>query len=113
MPIKSLEQRKRQRVLLFVALAIILAGSLILYFGFLKPEIKPPGTIAPEVKPKADGEKRATLITERRLEKIKLDIEFLTKELLPALKIHGDLPIKKGETGRDNPYLPYQGYISE
>ena len=108
MAIKSLEQRKRQQVLLIVALAILLVAVLILYFGFWKKG----GNVSEEAFPPAEtkgkaGQQRRSLILENKLKKIDLDFNFLNQTILPFLKSHGQLPIEKGETGRDNPFIPY------
>lgn len=108
MAIRSLEQRKRQQILLIVGLAILLVAGIILYFGFWKGGGIVTEEILLESEPGAPVyEERAILVSEGKLEKIDLDLDFLNQTILPFLKIHGDLPVKKGETGRDNPFIRY------
>lgn len=108
MAIKSLEQRKRQQVLLIVALGIIVVAALILYFGFWKGGAAIPEEVFLEEEiGVSDYEQRTTLVSEQRLKKIDLDFSFLIQIILPFLKSHGDLPVEKGETGRSNPFIPY------
>ena len=104
MAIKSLEQRKRQQILLFVTFGILLATFLILYFGFFKKESAPEEATPISQTGPATGQ---SVATEEKLKKINLDFEFLNEKILSFLKIHGDLPVEKGTTGRENPYLPF------
>lgn len=109
MTIKSLEQRKRQQILLFVALGVLIIAVIILYFGFWKKG----APISEEMVTSEEDfgipvqEQRQGLVLEARLKRIKLDIGFLKETILPFLEVHGNLPVEKGETGRDNPFVPY------
>lgn len=109
MAIKTLEQRQKQKTLLFAALGIIIIAFLIFYFGFLKKGVSTP---APAIEPGAEGigEQGAVIATEvileSRLKKADLNIDFLSKTILPFLKVHGNLPVQKGTTGRSNPFSP-------
>jgi len=105
MPIKSLEQKKRQKILLFVGLGAVVITLLILYFSLWKK--KAPSEEATTSTIPISQRSQSALILEERLKKIKLDFDFLNEKILSFLKIHGDLPVEKGETGRDNPYIPY------
>jgi len=97
-----LEKRKRQKLLLFVALGIVLVAILILYFAFWK---KPaPSETAPPTSAPSAG---VSAVSEERLKQINLDFEFLNEKILSFLKIYGDIPVEKGETGRDNPFNHY------
>jgi len=107
MAIKSLEQKKRQKTLLFVGLGIILATTLVLYFGFWRTTPVPeeqisPGTVVGMVT-------KSSTATEEKLKKINLDFEFLNEKIIPFLKTHGNVPVKidKDEVGRSNPFIPY------
>lgn len=104
MTIKSLEQRKRQKVLLFVALGIIVVAFLVFYFGFLKNNGGTSEEIA--VAPSQDQESEKNIILEERLKRITLDFEFLNEKILSFLKIHGAIPVQKGTSGRENPFIP-------
>ena len=105
MTAKSLEnQKKRQKILLIITLSIILIAVIILYFGFWQKST-PEGEI--DVSTQNVSTRVQTAISEKKLERINLDFSFLVDKMLPFLKSHGDLPIEKGETGRDNPFIPY------
>jgi len=104
MVIKSLEQRKRQQILLIIALVTFLAAFLVVYFGFFKKERviieEAPAAVPQEEEP-------LSAVLEEKLRRISLDFEFLNQKILPFLKIYGDIPVEKGTTGRDNPFIPY------
>lgn len=108
MAIKSLEQRKRQKILLIIVLGILIIAGLILYFTLWQEN----GIISKELfsEDKAadlNQNQRTELILEERLKKTELDFSFLTQTILSFLKIHGQIPIEKGATGRVNPFVPY------
>ena len=105
MPIKPLEQKKRQKILLFVGLGAVVITLLILYFSLWKKATPAEETTTSTIP--ISQRSQSALILEERLKKIKLDFDFLNEKILSFLKIHGDLPVEKGETGRDNPYVPY------
>lgn len=42
----------------------------------------------------------------------KLKTDILTDPRFADLKIFGDLPVEVGEVGRDNPFIPFEGYKS-
>ncbi len=103
--IKSLERKKRQKTLLFVSVGVAVAAVLILYFGFLRK-----GDVGSEeivLNPQEGAQQARSSVVEEKLKKINLDFDFLNEKILSFLKIHGDLPVKKGTTGRENPYIPY------
>jgi hypothetical protein len=107
MAIKSIEQRKRQKALLFVGLGIILATALVLYFGFWKKTPIPDKQISSQTAGTAIP--KVSTATEEKLKKIDLDFKFLNEKIIPFLKIHGDIPVKvdKDKVGRENPFIPY------
>ncbi|OGZ32949.1 MAG: hypothetical protein A2V69_03015 [Candidatus Portnoybacteria bacterium RBG_13_40_8] len=105
MPIKPLEQKKRQKILLFVGLGAVVITLLILYFSLWKKATPAEETTTSAIP--ISQRSQSALILEEKLKKIKLDFDFLNEKILSFLKIHGDLPVEKGETGRDNPYVPY------
>jgi hypothetical protein len=112
MAIKSLEQRKRQKTLLFVGLGIVLATAAVLYFGFWKTTPVPeeqftPGTTG--IMGTVETTPKVSMATEEKLKKINLDFKFLNEKIIPFLKIHGNIPVEvdKDKVGRDNPFIPY------
>lgn len=107
MAIKSLEQRKKQKNLLFIAGAILIVAVIILYFVFWQGSKIPSQALPGDVSSAKSSEEKAKLILEEKLKKIELDFSFLTEKILPFLKSYGDLPVEKGTTGRTNPFIPY------
>lgn len=109
MAIKSLEQRKRQKTLLFVGLGIILVTISVLYFGFWKTAPTSEEQIVPGTVGVVETTPKVSTATEEKLKKINLDFKFLNEKIIPFLKIHGNIPVKidKDKVGRENPFIPY------
>jgi hypothetical protein len=107
MAIKSIEDRKRQKTLLFVGLGIILVTVLVLYFGFWQKT--PVSEDQTGLQTAGAAIPKTSTATEEKLKKINLDFKFLNEKIIPLLKIHGDIPVKVDENkvGRDNPFIPY------
>jgi len=100
-----LEQKKRQKTLLIIASAILLVAAIVLYFGIFK---KPSIEVISENQPSTPVVQQPSTALDAKLGKIdKLDFEFLNEKILSFLKIHGKLPVEKGTTGRENPFIPY------
>lgn len=108
MPIKTLEEKKKQQKLLIVAGILFLVSFVVLYFGVLK---KSGGNVANDINVPQPGQEiinknqQVSVVSEEKLKKIDLNFDFLNNTILPFLKVHGDLPVKKGETGRANPFI--------
>jgi flagellar basal body-associated protein FliL len=103
MEIKSLQQKKKQKTLMIIVLVIMLAAFLIFYFGFIKKgtevsldDINEPGVI--QFNP-------ATTALEEELKNVDLNTDFLINKILSVLKTNGDMPVRKGVTGRSNPFV--------
>jgi len=106
----KLDQRSRQKVLIFVALGVALATGLVLYFGFFKNKASTPSmeiAEGPGTEIFPESVTKVSPAIEEKLKKINLDFEFLNNKILSVLKIHGKIPVEKGSTGRDNPFIPY------
>jgi hypothetical protein len=105
MAIKSLEQRKRQQRLLIVAIVIAVLAAGVLYFGFMGG-ISAPAPVAPGQEVPMSG---AEILAQEKLKKIDLeaDMVFLEEKIFSFFKGYGDLPVQKGETGRNNPFISY------
>jgi uncharacterized protein YpmB len=98
MPIKSLEERKKQNLFLIIGAAIIIVGLIILYFAFWQ-------------KRESSSENQAVaetrlILSEQKLQKADLDFDFLANKMLTFLKSHGNLPVQKGAIGKINPFSP-------
>jgi len=107
MPIKALEQKKRQKILLLVALGVFLVAALVLYFGFWKSSPVPVEVFTPDAG--TAPTQKASGISEQKLNEINLDFDFLNNKILSFLKKHGKLPVEvdKEKVGRENPFIPY------
>ena len=107
MTIKSLEQKKRQKTLLIIALGLLLITALVLYFGLWKKESIIPEKILGGESIDSGMIKGTGSILEQSLRKTELDFSFFTETILSFLKIHGEIPVERGATGRVNPFVPY------
>jgi len=112
----SLEEKKRQQTLLIILGVVALAGVIVLYFmvwskgGKNEIVIGENDLLSTEnVDNGAQYTKQqlSSIVLEEKLKKVDLNIDFFNQTILPFLKLHGDLPVKKGETGRLNPFTPY------
>ncbi len=108
MAIKTLsEEKKRQQKLLIVLGIVVLAILIFLYFSVWN---KGGGKVAVDVdnipQETADVAGLSATVLEEKLKKVDLNIDFFNQTILPFLKLHGDLPVQKGITGRLNPFIP-------
>ncbi len=107
MAIKSLEERKKQNTLLIVAIVVFIivvfiVALVILYFSFWQKKT----IITTESEQLKPAGQLSNIILEEKLKKIDLDTNFLINKIIPFLKSHGDLPVRKGVTGKPNPFVP-------
>jgi flagellar basal body-associated protein FliL len=109
---KNLDKKKRQQILLIIALSFFVIAFLILYFGVWNQSanISEDNLIEEALFDEAllfDTQEATTLqLLETQIKKIDLDFEFFNETILPFLESHGDLPVKKGEVGKSNPFVP-------
>ena len=102
MAIKSLEERKKQNTLLIAAIVIFVVALVILYFAFWQKK----SSITTESEELKPAGQLSNIILEEKLKKIDLNTDFLINKIIPFLKSHGDLPARKGVTGKPNPFAP-------
>lgn len=96
--VKPLEQKKRQKILLEILVAVLIITAIVWYMGY-KPmpseEITPSGQLP-----------LGFSATDEKLKGLKLEFDILDNDLFKSLKSHGVLPVTAGETGRVNPFEP-------
>jgi len=102
MEIKSLEQKKRQKTLMIIVLVIVMVAFLVLYFGFINKGTEV--SIDNTLQPGADQLNPAATVLEEKLKNVDLNTDFLINKILSVLKTNGEMPVKKGVTGRPNPF---------
>ena len=118
--ILSEAEKKKQQTLLIVLIVIVIATIAILYFGIWSksnnsggnsevtdvaiPEDQQPTTTADQTQP--TKKQLSSVVLEEKLKTINLNVEFLSETILSFLKLHGELPVQKGTTGRPNPFTP-------
>ena len=89
MAVKFIKQRKKQKYLILIFIAVLLITSFVLWFGFFKKE---------EI---------STLTAAIAPREIKIDFEVLNNPLLKEFKPFIKVFPFEGLVGRENPFLPY------
>jgi predicted amino acid-binding ACT domain protein len=111
------KDKKRQQKLLIILGIIVIAILVVLYVGVWSKGSNqinisdiPQEATADDVNMGAAAQpikkQLSSVVLEEKLKKVDLNIEFFNQTILPFLKLHGDLPIQKGITGRLNPFIP-------
>ncbi len=104
------QEEKKQKILMVVLVVSILAAAIVLIWNFAGPKTsnQPTEIISKtnnENFPYLDG-KNGSLPSEG-LVSTELDLKVLESTQFKDLRSHGDLPVKAGQTGRTNPFMPY------
>ncbi len=102
-------QEKKQQKLIMILTVVIVAIFITIYFGLIRPKsgappTAPAGGIAGGVVP----DKSPAVAGNGEIEDI--NFLFLQDPRFLELKKYGEWPIKPRETGRDNPFEPFEGY---
>ena len=94
---QPLEQKKRQKILVGILVAVIIITVVILYSNYYKgPSVEE--TVAP-------GQLTTGFSAiDEELKTIRLDFSVFDDDLFKSLKFHGVLPVTADETGRINPF---------
>jgi hypothetical protein len=114
------EEKKRQQKLLIILIAVVLLTLILLYFTLWSKKgntvvidqdinnMLPEGVDASMNIDNTQSvqKKLSPAMLEEKLKKVDLNIDFFNNTILPFLKLYGDLPVEKGETGRSNPFIP-------
>lgn len=96
---QTIEQRKRQKILIGVLVIVIIIAFFFWYSNYQKgPSYEVEFT---------QKEITMTSTFEQRFKEIKLDFSILDDSLFKSLKSHGVLPITVEEAGRENPFVSY------
>jgi len=96
---KEQKKKKRQKFLLIILVIVVFLAAIILWWSFLKSDEKIEKNYLLEIM------KKKIILESKKF--ANLDLSVLDSSLFNELKSHGDLPIKIGEVGRDNPFVPY------
>jgi len=103
-------KRKQTMMLVIVAVIFLVIGYLV-YINFLSPKTPPTPLLEAGAEPSAPGSE-APLPPPVQGSSSKLNTDILNDPRFSELKIFGDAPIEIGPIGRENPFVPYEGYIS-
>lgn len=91
MAIAFIKKRKRQKYLGLIAVVVVVGSLIILWYGYFRKEKQPLPT------PAVSGPYR----------EIKVDFGILENPLLKEFQPFEKISPFEGETGRENPFLPY------
>lgn len=92
MSVSFIEQKKKQKYLIFIFLGVIAVTLIVIWLGFFKEKT-------------FDFFSSSTAVVPLR--EVKIDFEVLESPTLKDLKPFSKIPAFEGEAGRDNPFLPY------
>jgi len=105
MAIKTIEEKKKQQKLLILLGVIVLIAFIILYFGYLKKNTVNVSNVPQQVT-NTEENGLSGAILRAGLEKTNLNVDYLNQVIFSFLRSHGDLPVKRIVTGRNNPFIP-------
>lgn len=94
MAITFLQEKKKQKYLIYVLIMVFFAIFLTIWFGYFR---KPP--IIPE--------EIAPTETAKSWQKIEINFKILEDPLFQDLKAFEKIPAFEGEVGRENPFIPF------
>lgn len=96
------QQRDRQKKLIFLLVALLIATILVLYFAL--------GLGAPSPSVSVNGGSGigplTSSVSQDQITSVSLDLSVLRRQEFLGLRLFGDIPIVLGELGRSNPFLP-------
>ncbi len=104
------QEEKKQKILAIILVTCLLIMAIVLIWNFSGPKTsnQPAETISKtnnENFPYLDGKNES--LPSEGLVSTELDLKVLESTQFKDLRSHGDLPVKTGQTGRPNPFLPY------
>lgn len=94
MAITFLQEKKKQKYLIYILIAIIFAIFFTLWLGFFK-------------KPQITPEELAPTEVSKSWQKIEINFKILENPLFQDLKDFEKIPNFEGEVGRENPFIPF------
>lgn len=105
----SFFQEKKQQKLILILVAVVVAIFITVYFGLIRQKSNIPATepIAGDIAP-AGGQ---VVVRDEKIDDI--DFLFLQDSRFLELKKYGEWPIEPRETGRENPFEPFNGYSKD
>lgn len=101
MPLLPQTTQKRQQLLIYTLVVVIVATAAVLYLGFFR------APALPEEGAGVAGIPAEVVKIGAVVERIRSLILVLDDPSFKNLKVHGDLPVKPDRTGRLNPFMPY------
>lgn len=92
MAVDFIQQKKKQKRLLSIAVIVVIITVLILWFGYFK---------------EADQAIEEALPSLVQIKEIKVNFDILEQTFFEEIVVFEEIPSFEGETGRENPFLPY------
>lgn len=92
MAVDFIKQKQKQKKLLSIVVIVIIVTVLILWFGYFREPDQP-------------IEEVTSFLTE--IKEIKINFEVLEEAFFEEIIVFEEIPLFEGETGRENPFLPY------
>jgi hypothetical protein len=110
----SFPQERKQRILLIALTIVVLVTLVILYFGFWRssstsviPSSSQPALSPSTFSPSVGAVTDKKFFTEKIIEEIDFDADFLKNSSFQDLRVYGEWPLETEIKGRANPFLPY------
>lgn len=104
-------QEKKQQILIAALIAVVAVSALIIYFGFFRsPASLPAGEISP---PGMTNNAQNGEALKASGEIGDVNFLFLQNPRFLELKKYGEWPIQPRQPGRENPFLPFEGYVAD
>jgi len=91
MAITFIEQRKKQKKLIWVLAAVVIITAVVVWYSFLRKPSSGPGSE----------------LTAPAYQRAEIDFKILDNPVLDELKTFEDIKPFEGQEGRENPFLPY------
>ena len=104
------QEEKKQKILAVILVTCFLVMAIVLIWNFSGPKTssKPAATVSETINenfPYLSKENES--LPSEGLVSTELDLKVLESTQFKDLRSHGDLPVKTGQTGRSNPFMPY------
>jgi len=103
-------QLKKQKIMIFVLIGILVATGSILVWGLGGGGFPVPFGVSEKIEefvPSKVVLRGPEEISREVLEKFENGLEVLDSPKFKVLKKYGDIPVKEGLRGRPNPFVPY------
>lgn len=95
MPLNFIDQRKRQRLLIIISVAVLLITGVIIWYGYFRQ---------PAINPYESESNGAQIVEANNLQNFAIDFSVFENDILKKLEPFLQPPAYEGKLGRDNPF---------